>query len=366
MIIGTPKEIKDKEFRVGMVPAGVKSITLTGSKVLIESGAGIGSDIKDDEYIEAGAEIVESAAELFARSEMVVKVKEPLPSEYEFLREGMILYTFLHLAPLPDLTDLLISKGVTAIGYETVQLENGHLPLLAPMSEVAGRMSVQVGAHFLEKEEGGRGVLLGGVPGVERGDVTILGGGIAGSNAARVATALGANVTLLDINLQRLACLDNLFAGQVNTLISNTHNIEEQLKRADLLIGTVLIPGSRAPKLVTKAMLSLMKKGAVIVDVAIDQGGSVESSRPTSHSNPVFKIDGIVHYCVTNMPGAVSRTSTFALTNATAPFVLDIATNGLKKTLSTNPALKKGVNTHKGKLVNQEVAKSQKRKWEKL
>lgn len=366
MIIGIPKEIKDKEFRVGMVPSGVKSITLAGGKVLVERGAGIGSDIKDEEYTAAGAEIVESAAELFSRSDMIVKVKEPLPAEYDFLKEGMILYTFLHLAPLPELTDVLVSKGVTAIGYETVQLENGYLPLLAPMSEVAGRMSVQVGAHFLEKEEGGRGVLLGGVPGVERGHITILGGGIAGGNAARVAAALGANVTLLDIDLHRLACLDDLFAGRVNTLISNAHNIEEQIKRADVLIGAVLIPGSRAPKLVTKEMLSIMKKGAVIVDIAIDQGGCVESSIPTTHSDPVFKAGGVVHYCVTNMPGAVSRTSTFALTNATAPFVLDIAKDGLEKTLSQNRALKRGVNTYMGKLVNKEVAKSQNKKWENL
>jgi len=366
VVIGVPKEIKDKEFRVGIVPSGVKSIVLTGNRVLVEKGAGAGSDIRDEEYVRAGAEIVDCPSDLFAGSDMIVKVKEPLPAEYDYLREGMILYTFLHLAPLPELTEVLLSKGVTGIGYETVQLENGDLPLLAPMSEVAGRMSVQVGAHFLEKEEGGRGILLGGVPGVEHGHVTILGGGTAGSNAARVAAALGANVTLLDIDLQRLACLDNLFAGRINTLISNMHNIEEELKLADVLIGAVLIPGSRAPKLVTKSMLSLMKKGAVIVDIAIDQGGCVETSRPTSHSDPVFKVDGIVHYCVTNMPGAVSRTSTFALTNATTPFILDIAANGLKKALSINPALKRGLNTYAGKLVNKEVAASQGKKWENL
>lgn len=364
MIIAVPKEIKEKEFRVGIVPAGVKALTSSGHSLLIEKGAGLGSGIPDSEYIKAGATIVKTAEELYGAAEMIMKVKEPLPEEYPLLKKNLIMYTYLHLAPLPELTDVLLKKGVTGIAYETVKLESGYLPLLAPMSEVAGRMSVQVGAHFLEKEEGGRGILLGGVPGVENGHVTIIGGGTVGSNAARVASALGANVTLLDADLHRLAYIDDLFAGRINTLISNAHNIEEELKAADLIIGAVLIPGASAPKLVTKDMLSFMKKGAVIVDVAIDQGGCFETSRPTTHSNPVFEVDGITHYCVANMPGAVPRTSTFALTNATLPFALEIANKGLKKAAIDNAAIMGGINTLGGKLTNREVAKAQGKKWE--
>ena len=364
MIIAIPKEIKEKEFRVGIVPAGVKALTSAGHAVLIEKGAGLGSGIDDGEYIKAGAAMVDTAEELYASAEMIMKVKEPLPQEYPFLRKGLIIYTYLHLAPLPELTDILLEKGVTGIGYETVRLENGYLPLLAPMSMVAGRMSVQAGAHFLEKEEGGRGILLSGMPGVEKGHVSIIGGGIVGSNAARIASAMGADVTILDRDVERLASIDNLFAGRVKTLMSNSHNIEEELKAADLMIGAVLIAGARAPRLVTKDMLVLMKKGAVIVDVAIDQGGCFETSRPTTHSDPVFDVDGITHYCVANMPGAVPRTSTFALTNATLPIALEIANKGLKKAASENAAIMSGINTFDGRLANLEVAKAQDKKWE--
>ncbi|MBI5558405.1 MAG: alanine dehydrogenase [Deltaproteobacteria bacterium] len=364
MIIGVPREIKDKEFRVGIVPAGVKTLTAAGHAVLIEKDAGRGSDISDSDYVKAGAEILHAADHIYRQAELVVKVKEPLPREYAYLRPGMILYTYLHLAPLPELTEQLLRKGVTAIGYETVRLDNGYLPLLAPMSEVAGRMAIQVGAHFLQKEEGGRGILLGGVPGVEHGHVTIIGGGTVGSYAARVATALGATVTVLDTDLHRLAYLDDIFSGHINTLMSNTHNLEQELAIADLLVGAVLIPGGSAPKLVTRQMLSLMKKGAVIVDVAIDQGGCVETSRPTTHSEPIFIIDGIIHYCVANMPGAVPRTSTFALTNATLPFALEIANKGLLNAASENRALKRGINIHDGAIRNREVAESQGRGWQ--
>lgn len=366
MIIGIPKEIKDKEFRVAMVPAGVKTLVSFGHTVLIEKTAGEGSAIPDAEYMLAGAELVDTAAEVFGRAEIIVKVKEPLACEYPLLRKNQILYTYLHLAPLPELTDALVQQKVIGIGYETVQLDNGYLPLLAPMSEVAGRMSIQVGTRYLEKESGGRGVLLGGVPGVEHGHVTIIGGGTVGSNAARVASALGATVTILDTNLHRLAYLEDIFAGRINTLMSNIHNIEQELTITDLVIGAVLVPGGRAPNVICREMLSLMKKGSVIVDVAIDQGGSVETSIPTTHSDPIFVVDGIIHYGVTNMPGAVPRTSTFALTNATLPFALEIANKGLTKALRENKALARGVNVYKGKLVNKEVAEAQGKQLEVL
>lgn len=363
MIIGVPKEIKDKEFRVAMVPAGVRSLTNRGHKVLVEKNAGTGSDISDSEYQRAGAVIVASAAEVYEQAEMIMKVKEPLPEEYLYLREDLFLYTYLHLAPLPELTDELLGRKVTAVGYETVQLDNGYLPLLAPMSEVAGRMSVQVGARFLERESGGRGILLGGVPGVEHGHVTIIGGGTVGSNAARVASALGATVTVLDTDMHRLAYLDDIFAGRLNTLMSNQHNIEQELAIADLVIGGVLIPGGRAPKLISRSMLSLMKKGSVIVDVAIDQGGCVETAKPTTHSQPTYEVDGIIHYCVANMPGAVPRTSTFALTNVTLPMAIEIADKGLEKAASEDKALARGINTWRGRLTNREVAEAQDKDW---
>ena len=362
MIIGVPKEIKDKEFRVGVVPAGVKSFTKRGHTVLVETNAGTGSGIFDEEYQENGATIISGAEELYKRSDMIIKVKEPLEPEFPLLRPGLILYTYLHLAPLPKLTDLLLEKKIIGIGYETVRLDNGFLPLLAPMSEVAGRMSIQVGAHFLEREQGGRGILLGGVPGVSHGHVTILGSGTVGSNGARIALAMGASVTVFGRNRQRLADLENLFAGRLNTLISSRHNIEEELKEADLVIGAVLLPGKSAPRLITREMLSLMKKGSVIVDVAIDQGGCAETSRPTSHSDPVFTVDGVIHYCVANMPGAVPRTSTFALTGATLPLALEIADKGVEQAANDSPALARGINVYLGKLVSREVAESQDRK----
>lgn len=366
MIIGIPKEIKDKEFRAGIIPAGVRTLTAAGHQVIIEQKTGKGSNISDSEYIAAGADIISTSQEVYQTAEMIMKVKEPLPEEYPYLRKDLILYTYLHLAPLPELTQVLIDKEVTAVGYETVELDNGYLPLLAPMSEVAGRMSVQVGAHFLEKEVGGRGILLGGVPGVEHGHVTILGGGTVGRNAARVATALGANVTILDTDLHRLAELDETFHGRINTLISNRHNIEEEIKLCDLLIGAVLIPGGNAPKLVTRNMLNLMKKGSVIVDVAIDQGGCLETSKPTSHSDPIYTVNDITHYCVSNMPGAVPRTSTFALTNATLPYALDIANKGLHEAVLKRKELIRGVNVHRGNICNENVALAQGKKYVKF
>lgn len=364
MKIGIPREIKDNEFRVAIVPTGVRTLTAAGHEVLIEQGAGLGSSISDDDFSRAGAIITDSAAPVFQQAEMIIKVKEPQPAEYDLLQPDQILYTYLHLAPLAELTQALCQRQVNAVAYETVMLDNGYLPLLAPMSEVAGRMAVQVGAGFLEKEKGGRGILLGGVPGVEHGHVTIIGGGTVGANAARIATALGATVTVLDTNLQRLAELDDLFSGRLNTLISNLHNIEEELKICDLLIGAVLIPGAQAPRLISRQMLELMKPGSVIVDVAIDQGGCLETSRPTSHSQPTFTEKDIIHYCVTNMPGAVPRTSTFALTNATMPYALAIADKGLIKAANEDQALARGINIHNGIICNKEVAQAQNRDWQ--
>ena len=361
MIIGVPKEIKNKEFRVGMVPAGVRKLAESGHTVLIESGAGLGSGIFDQEYKTAGATLVKDGATVYGRADMVMKVKEPLEQEYPYMREGLILFTYLHLAPLPKLTQVLLNKKVTAVAYETVRQNDGYLPLLAPMSAVAGRMSIQVGAHFLEKEAGGRGVLLGGVDGVEPGHVVILGSGTVGANAAQMAVGLGAAVTVMCRNPACLNEFKNHFRGKIHTRLTNKENIEEEISQADLVIGAVLVPGAAAPKLITRGMLSLMQKGAVIVDVAIDQGGCVETARPTTHSDPVYEVDGILHYCVANMPGAVPRTSTFALTNVTLPYALVIADKGLHKAIQEDPALKKGVNTYGGKLTNREVAAAQDR-----
>jgi len=359
MLIGIPKEIKNNENRVGITPAGVAALVQSGHTVFIEKTAGQGSDITDGDYSSAGAAILDTAADVFARSEMIIKVKEPLPSEYELIKEGQILYTYLHLAPEPELTKLLIKKKVVAIAYETVELQNGALPLLTPMSEVAGRMSIQIGAHYLEKPHGGRGVLLGGVPGVEPGVVVIIGGGIVGTNAARMAVGLGAQVTILEKNADRLRALDELFGGRVKTVMSNTYNIAAHVSQADLLVGAVLIPGARAPRLVTEEMVKRMKPGSVIVDVAIDQGGSIETiDRVTTHSDPVFVKHGVVHYSVANIPGAVARTSTFALTNVTIPYALEIANKGWKKAILTNRALAKGVNVVNGKITYQAVAEA--------
>jgi alanine dehydrogenase len=363
MIVGVPKEIKDNEARVGVTPAGVKALTEAGHTVLVETHAGAQSGFHDSEYQNAGAEIVGDAGFVWGKSEMVVKVKEPIESEYVYFREGLVLFTYLHLAPLPALTDKLLQSKVIGIAYETVRDRQGTLPLLTPMSEVAGRMSVQVGASYLEKEKGGRGILLGGVPGVPPAHVAILGGGIVGTNAARVALGFGAIVTLIDVNLNRLRELDDIFGGRLYTLASNSYNVAQATREADLVIGGVLIPGTTAPKIVTRAMVAQMKKGAVIVDVAIDQGGCVETAHPTSHSNPSFVVDGVVHYCVTNMPGAVPHTSTLALTNSTFPYLLRLANLGALEALRRDAGLADGLNTWLGTLTHRGVAESQNRAW---
>jgi alanine dehydrogenase len=363
MIIGVPKEIKDNEARVGVTPAGVKALTEAGHYVLVETGAGAQSGFPDAEYQNAGAEIVGDAGHVWGKSETVVKVKEPIEQEYVYFREGLVLFTYLHLAPLPALTDKLLESKVIGIAYETVRDRQGTLPLLVPMSEVAGRMSVQVGATYLEKERGGRGILLGGVPGVPPAHVCIIGGGIVGTNAARIALGFGANVTLVDVNLNRLRELDDIFNGRLYTLASNSYNVAHATCEADLVIGGVLIPGAMAPKIVTRSMVAAMKKGAVIVDVAIDQGGCVETAKPTSHSNPSYVVDGVVHYCVTNMPGAVPHTSTLALTNSTFPYLLRIANLGVREALRRDPCFAEGLNTWLGTLTHRGVAEGQHRPW---
>jgi alanine dehydrogenase len=361
MIIGVPKEVKDHESRVGVTTAGVHTLVASGHTVLVEHNAGELSALPDDEYQAAGAEIVGGAHDTWRLADLVVKVKEPVEKEYRHFREGLVLFTYLHLAPLAALTDALLANKVTGIAYETVRDRAGTLPLLTPMSEVAGRMSVQVGAAYLEKEHGGRGVLLGGVPGVPPGNVVILGGGIVGTNAAKIALGLGARVTLIDLNLNRLRELDDIFSGRLFTLASNAYNIARATADADLVIGGVLIPGAAAPKLVTKAMVAKMKKGAVIVDVAIDQGGCIETARPTTHSDPSYLVDGVVHYCVTNMPAAVPNTSTLALTNATFPYLLKLARFGAAAAIKEDPGIADGVNTFNGVLTCKPVADSQNR-----
>jgi alanine dehydrogenase len=363
MIVGVPKEIKDNEARVGVTPAGVKALTEAGHRVLVETQAGAQSGFPDAEYQSAGAEIVGEAGYVWGNSELVVKVKEPIENEYVFFRDGLVLFTYLHLAPLPALTGKLLESKVVGIAYETVRDRQGALPLLTPMSEVAGRMSVQVGATYLEKERGGRGILLGGVPGVPPAHVAILGGGVVGTNAAKIALGFGAKVTLLDVNLNRLRELDDIFGGRLYTLASNSYNVAHATREADLVIGAVLIPGSTAPRIVTRAMVAGMKKGAVIVDVAIDQGGCVETAKPTSHSNPSYLVDGVVHYCVTNMPGAVPNTSTLALTNATFPYLLRLANLGAREALRQDAGLAEGLNTWLGTLTHRGVAESQQRPW---
>jgi alanine dehydrogenase len=363
MIIGVPKEVKDHESRVGITPAGAKALVESGHTVLVETNAGALSSFPDAEYTAVGAEIVPTAGDAWGRAEMVVKVKEPVASEWGFFRSGLVLFTYLHLAPLRELTSALVDSKVTGIAYETVKDRAGTLPLLTPMSEVAGRLSVQVGAASLEKEHGGRGVLLGGVPGVPPGNVCIIGGGIVGTNAAKMALGLGAKVTLIDLNLNRLRELDDIFNGRLYTLASNSYNIERATAEADLVIGGVLIPGAAAPKIVTAKMVSKMKKGAVIVDVAIDQGGCIETARPTTHSDPSYEVDGVVHYCVTNMPAAVPNTSTLALTNATFPYVMKLANLGAKAALKADPGFAEGVNTIDGKLTYKAVAEGQQREF---
>ena len=355
MRIGVPKEIKPMEFRVAMTPGGVESLVRRGHEVLVERGAGVGSGMPDAEYAAAGARMV-SAEEAWG-AELVVKVKEPLPSEYRYLRSGLVLFTYLHLAASRELTEAMLASGVTGIAYETVQLPDGSLPLLVPMSEVAGRMATQVGAYYLERPLGGRGILLGGVPGVAPASVVILGGGTVGSNAAKIALGMGAQVYVLDVNHQRLQYLDDVFGGRLVTLTSTEANLKKAVQFADLLIGAVLIPGAKAPKLVTREMVATMKEGAVIVDVAVDQGGCVETIRPTTHDAPTYLVDGVVHYGVANMPGAVPRTSTFALTNQTLPYVLKLAEKGLDA-LKEDPALLKGLNVHAGRLTHPAVARA--------
>jgi alanine dehydrogenase len=357
MIVGIPKEIKDNENRVSTTPSGVSEYVARGHKVIVERSAGVGSGFADSEYEAAGAILIGSHADVFAQADMIVKVKEPIASEYDLMREDQILYTYLHLAAEEALTKTLIERKVASVAYETVELANRSLPLLTPMSEVAGRMSVQVGAHYLEKVHGGRGLLLGGVAGVPAADVVIIGGGVVGTNAAQMALGLGANVTILDVSIDRLRYLDQVLHGRFHTLASNRGNVAEAVRNCDLLIGGVLIPGAKAPKLVTAEMVSSMRKGSVIVDVAIDQGGCIETVRPTSHSNPTFEVDGVVHYCVTNMPGAVPRTSTFALSNVTLPYGLQLAAMGMDA-VAKDPALAKGVNVYKGQVTYPAVAEA--------
>jgi len=358
MRIGVPTEIKNNENRVAMTPAGVVHLIHNGHEVFVQKGAGLGSGFTDEAYVEAGATIVETAQEAW-NQEMVMKVKEPIASEYGYFREGLILFTYLHLAPEPELTKALIENKVVAIAYETVQLGNRSLPLLAPMSEVAGRMSAQIGAQFLEKNKGGKGILLAGVPGVKRGKVTIIGGGQAGTNAAKIAVGLGAEVTIIDLSAERLRQLDDIFGNHVATLMSNPYNIAEAVKESDLVIGAVLIPGAKAPKLVTEEMIKSMEPGSVVVDIAIDQGGIFETTdRITTHDNPTYEKHGVVHYAVANMPGAVPRTSTLALTNVTVPYAVQIANKGYKKACLDNSALLKGINTLDGYVTFEAVAEA--------
>ena len=366
MIIGVPREIKDHETRVGLVPSGVTALREAGHQVLVQAKAGEGSSITDREYMESGASIQSSAAEVWRKADLVVKVKEPQPSEYEYFRPGLILFTYLHLAPLPELTERLLASKVNGVAYETIRETDGSLPLLTPMSEVAGRMSVQVGAQYLEKPSGGRGVLLGGVPGVAPAHVVILGGGVVGTNAAKIAVGMGAHVAIIDRNLNRLRELDDIFSGQVVTLASNSWTIGQNLKTADLVVGAVLIPGASAPKLVRREMVAGMKRGAVLVDVAIDQGGCFETSHATTHTEPVYFVDGVLHYCVSNMPAAVPHTSTFALTNATFPYLLELANKGLEAACDAHAALREGVNTYAGYVTHAGVAESQGREWRQL
>jgi alanine dehydrogenase len=357
MIVGVPKEIKDNEYRVAMTPGGVRQLVEAGHEVHVETGAGEGSGFPDAQYQKVGAKIVPTNTDAW-NAQMVVKVKEPQPSEYDFLRPDLTLFTYLHLAAEERLTHEMMKRGLTGIAYETVELPNGHLPLLIPMSEVAGRMAIQIGAHYLEKMNGGRGKLLGGVPGVRPADVVIVGAGVVGTNAAQMALGMGAQVFMIDINLDRLRHLDEVMGGRLTTLSSNPLAIAEAVRRADLVVGAVLVKGAKAPKLVTREMIGTMNPGSVIVDVAVDQGGCVEATRPTTHSDPIIMVDGVVLYCVANMPGAVPRTSTYALSNATLPYAVKLANLGAEAAIRADPALAKGVNTYKGKITYPGVAKA--------
>ncbi len=356
MIIGVPKEIKNHEYRIGMTPAGVRELVANGHQVMVQRDGGKAIGLSNEMYQAVGASIIDTAEEIFATAEMIVKVKEPQPNECKMLREGQLLFTYLHLAPDPKQTELLVASKCVAIAYETVTDKRGGLPLLSPMSEVAGRMSIQAGAHALEKAQGGNGTLMGGVPGVAPANVVVIGGGVVGTNAARMAIGLGANVTILDRSLDRLKELDNLYGPALKTLYSTVDALEACIKEADLVIGAVLIPGAAAPKLVSREMLKLMKPGAVMVDVAIDQGGCFETSKATTHQDPTYEVDGVVHYCVANMPGGVARTSTFALTNATLPYAIALANKGYKKALLDDIHLRNGLNVHLGQITYAAVA----------
>jgi alanine dehydrogenase len=359
MIVGVPKEIKNNENRVALTPAGVEAFCKAGHQVIIENNAGIGSGITNEEYIAAGAEILGTPTEVFAASDMIMKVKEPLSAEYDLFKDGQLLFTYLHLAPEPELTAALLKKNVVGIAYETVQPIDNSLPLLTPMSEVAGRMAIQIGAQFLEKPHGGKGILLGGVPGVAPGKVAIVGGGIVGTNAAKMAIGMGADVTILDVSAARLRYLDDIFGSRIKTLMSNSYNLKHAVAEADLVVGAVLIPGAKAPKLVTEEMIKAMKPGSVVVDVAIDQGGSVETiDRVTTHAEPTYIKHGVVHYSVANMPGAVARTSTFALTNATLPYAMKLANLGYAEAVKRDLGLARGVNVIHGKLTYKAVAEA--------
>lgn len=359
MIVGLPKEIKDNEYRVGLTPAGVRALSDGGHKVIVEKTAGDGSGFDDALYQKAGAELLDSADDVWAKADMIVKVKEPIEPEYPRMREGQLLFTYLHLAPDKKLTDELLKRKVTGIAYETITDRKGSLPLLTPMSEVAGRMAIQVGAHYLEKMAGGRGILLGGVPGVPAAKVVIIGGGVVGTNAAKIAVGMGANVTIIDNNLDRLRELDDIFLTKISTLASSAYMIHDAISTADLIVGAVLVPGASAPKLVTKNMLKDVPNGSVIVDVAVDQGGCIETTHPTTHSNPTYYVEGVLHYCVANMPGAVPRTSTFALTNATLPYAVKLANKGFFDAIRSDENLKAGVNTYAGHCTYEAVAQAQ-------
>lgn len=356
MIIGVPKEIKNKENRVGMVIAGVRTLVQNGHSVYIEHDAGASVGISNEDYERAGAKILPSAKEVYQRSEMIVKVKEPLPEEYALLREGQILYTYLHLAADERLTKALMERKIVGIAYETIQAADGSLPLLAPMSAVAGRMATQIGATYLQRDHGGKGILLGGVTGVRRANVVVVGGGVVGINSAKMAVGLGANVSILDVNVHRLDYLADVFGNEITTLYSNSEQVEKAVLSADLVIGAVLVPGAKAPKLVTRDMISRMQPGGVVVDVAVDQGGSVETCRPTSHEHPTYSVDGVIHYAVPNMPGAVPHTSTYALTNVTMPYAVQIANLGWKDAVAKNLPLRKGVNLYNGKVTYKQVS----------
>ena len=358
MVIGVPKEIKDHEYRVSVTPDGVRALQQAGHQVWIEPSAGVGSGYSDEDYRGAGATMAESKEQLFQQATLIVKVKEPLLSECQFFRPGQTLFTYLHLASLPDLTKALLETTITAIAYETIEAKNGTLPMLKPMSEIAGRMSVQIGARYLEKAEGGRGLLLAGVPGVEPGKVVVLGAGVVGSSAIRIAVGMGAQVTVINLDLERLRELDDLYCGRIVTRASSQAAIDESVMAADLVIGAVLVPGARAPKLVSREMVARMKPGAVVVDVAVDQGGCFETTKPTTHSDPIYMVNGVLHYCVANMPGIVPRTSTIALTNATLPYLLRLATQGVEPAVRGDAGLAKGVNLFGGKVTCRGVAEA--------